>query len=300
MRLGVFGGSFDPVHYGHLLLAECCREQCPLDQVWFVPAAVPPHKQGRVMTPGAARIEMLELAIAGHSAFSVSRYEVDRGGINYTVETLAHFHKEMPGSELFFLLGADMLCDLPHWREAGKVCELATLVVAGRPGLGPLNLDCLSAVTTPERIEAIGGQRVEMPEIGISSTELRQRVARGQSIRYQTPAAVVEYIRSRGLYREGDVGCGVRGVACGVTRIPPTPHTPLLTPSRGPARLEQILERLGHGQVSRRRLATEHLQDLIEVVRGGLGQVEKQEFFAFDLTGPATGPRQPFLTDHVS
>jgi nicotinate-nucleotide adenylyltransferase len=200
MRLGVFGGSFDPVHYGHLLLAECCREQCGLDQVWFVPAAVPPHKKGRGMTPGTLRIEMLELATDGHRAFSVSRYEVDRGGINYTVETLTHLRDEMPGSELFFLLGADMLYDLPHWREAGRVCELATPVVVGRSGLGPVALDFLTAVTTPERIEAIRRQQVEMPEIGISSTSLRQRVGQGRSIRYQTPAAVEQYIRSHGLY----------------------------------------------------------------------------------------------------
>jgi nicotinate-nucleotide adenylyltransferase len=202
MRLGVFGGSFDPVHYGHLLLAECCREQCALDHVWFVPAAVPPHKKGRAMTPGTVRIEMLELAIAGHPAFSVSRYEVDRGGINYTVETLAHLQEESPGNELFFLLGADMLYDLPHWHQAGRVCELATPVVVGRAGLGPLALDFLAAITTPERIATIRGQQVEMPEIGISSTELRERVAQGRSIRYQTPAAVEQYIRIQGLYRK--------------------------------------------------------------------------------------------------
>ncbi len=121
MRLGVFGGTFDPVHYGHLLLAECCREQCRLDDVWFLPAAVPPHKRDRQLTPAAQRIEMLALAIAGHEAFAVGRYEADRGGINYTVETLAHFRRENPQRELFFLLGADMLHDLSDWREPGRV-----------------------------------------------------------------------------------------------------------------------------------------------------------------------------------
>ena len=91
MRLGIFGGTFDPVHYGHLLLAECCREQCRLDAVWFLPAATPPHKQDRELTPAAQRIEMLELAIAGNPAFSVCRYEADRGGVNYTVDTLDTF-----------------------------------------------------------------------------------------------------------------------------------------------------------------------------------------------------------------
>jgi nicotinate-nucleotide adenylyltransferase len=200
MRLGVFGGSFDPVHYGHLLLAECCREQRGLDQVWFVPAAVPPHKRGSAMTPGPMRIEMIELAIAGHPAFSVNRCEVDRGGINFTVDTLARMREELPGSELFFLLGADMLYDLPHWHHAERICELATPVVVCRAGVGPVALDFLAGITTAERIEAIRRHQVEMPEIGISSTELRRRVATGCSIRYQTPPEVDAYIRSRGLY----------------------------------------------------------------------------------------------------
>ena len=96
MRLGLFGGTFDPVHYGHLLLAESCREQCRLDAVWFLPAAVPPHKQGWELTPAPQRIAMLELATAGNPAFSVCRYEIERGGVNYTVETLTHFRAEDP------------------------------------------------------------------------------------------------------------------------------------------------------------------------------------------------------------
>ncbi|HEY2894632.1 MAG TPA: adenylyltransferase/cytidyltransferase family protein, partial [Pirellulales bacterium] len=92
MRLGIFGGSFDPVHYGHLLLAESCREQLSLEQVWFLPAAIPPHKEESELAPAAARLDMLELAIGGHTAFTISRYEIDRGGVNYTAETLAHFH----------------------------------------------------------------------------------------------------------------------------------------------------------------------------------------------------------------
>ena len=200
MRLGLFGGTFDPVHYGHLLLAECCREQCRLDEVRFLPAAVPPHKRYRELTPADARVEMLELAVAGHPAFSVSRYETDRGGVNYTVDTLTHFRGEDPDAELFFLLGADMLHDLPRWREATRVCELALPLVVCRPGAGELDFDCLGKVATAERIEQIRRHRVKMPEIGISSTEIRRRTAAGRSIRYQTPRAVEEYIRSHGLY----------------------------------------------------------------------------------------------------
>lgn len=201
MRLGVFGGSFDPIHNGHLLLAECCREQCRLDAVWFLPAAVPPHKQDQQLTPDKQRIEMLELAIADRPAFSVCRYEIDRGGVNYTVETLTHLKDEDPTRELFFLLGADMLADLPHWRNAPRVCELAVPVAVCRPGAEPVDFSCLGGIVGPERVELIRRHQVEMPEMGISSTDLRQRVASGQSIRYRVPRAVEMYIQSHGLYR---------------------------------------------------------------------------------------------------
>ena len=202
MRLGLFGGTFDPVHYGHLLLAESAREQCQLDQVWFLPTAIPPHKQGHEPTPAAARIEMLELAVAGHEAFAVSRYEVDRGGVNYTFETLTHFRQEDPDGELFFLMGADMLHDLPHWREPARICQLAIPVVVGRPGAGEPDFDCLSGVTTPERLETIRRHLVRMPLVGLSGTEIRRRAAEGLSIRYQTPRAVEKYIQTHDLYAQ--------------------------------------------------------------------------------------------------
>src|SRR5512139_3059759 len=144
MRLGLFGGSFDPVHYGHLLLAECCREQCRLDAVWFLPAAVPPHKRQSELSPAENRVEMLELATAGHEAFAVCRYEADRGGVNYTFETLEHFRREYLARELFFLLGADMLRDLPHWREPARILAAALPVAVRRPGAGELNFDALA------------------------------------------------------------------------------------------------------------------------------------------------------------
>jgi nicotinate-nucleotide adenylyltransferase len=200
VNIGIFGGSFDPVHNGHLLLAECCREQCRLDAVWFLPAAVPPHKQNHELTPAAQRIEMLELATAGNPAFSVCRYETNRGGVNYTVDTLTHFHDEDPGRELFFLVGADMLLDLPRWRDAARVCELAVPVAVCRPGC-QIDFDCLRSVASPERIELIRRHQVEMPEIGTSGTELRRRVQSGQSIRYRVPRAVEMYIETHGLYR---------------------------------------------------------------------------------------------------
>jgi nicotinate-nucleotide adenylyltransferase len=200
LRLGIFGGTFDPVHYGHLLLAECCREQCALDAVWFLPAAVPPHKQNRELTPADARIEMLELAIVGNGAFSVCRHETDHQGVNYSVDTLARIAEEEPGRELFFLLGADMLFDLPHWRDPARVCQLAVPVVVGRPGCGPVDFGCLCGIASPEQIAVIRRHQVEMPEIGISSTDLRRRLSAGQSIRYRVPRAVEMYIEAHGLY----------------------------------------------------------------------------------------------------
>ncbi len=201
MRLGIFGGTFDPVHYGHLLLAECCREQCRLDAVWFLPASVPPHKRDRQLTPAPERIEMLNLAIAGHPAFSVCSYETDRGGINYSVDTLTHIQEEDAGRELFFLMGEDMLLDLPYWRQPERVCELALPVVVHRSGMAPLDFNCLTTVTAPQRIEEIRNHQVEMPEIGLSSSEIRCRVAAGESIRFQTPRAVEKYIETHRLYK---------------------------------------------------------------------------------------------------
>jgi len=201
MRLGLLGGTFDPVHYGHLLLAESAREQCRLDQVLFLPAAVPPHKRNQELSPAETRIEMLELAIAGHKAFSVSRYEIDRGGVSYTVETLTHFRQQDPDGELFFLLGADMLHDLPNWRDAARVCQLALPVTVRRPGTGEPDFGCLAGIASAERIATIRCHQLEMPQIDLSSTEIRRRVAAGLSIRHQAPRAVEEYIQTHRVYQ---------------------------------------------------------------------------------------------------
>jgi len=199
MRIGIFGGSFDPVHLGHLLLAECCREQASLGAVWFLPAAVPPHKQ-RELTPAPARIEMLELAVGGYLSFSICRYETDRGGVNYTVETLEEFRRQNPADEFFLLLGADMFHDLPRWREPQRICELALPLCVRRAGEPPLDFNALQGIAAAERIEAMRRHEVEMPLIALSSSEIRRRVSAGQSIRYRTPRAVEKYIEVKGLY----------------------------------------------------------------------------------------------------
>jgi nicotinate-nucleotide adenylyltransferase len=207
MRLGIYGGTFDPVHYGHLLLAESCREQRALDAVWFLPAAVPPHKRQRELAPAEQRVEMLELAIAGHSAFSVCRLEVDRGGVCYTVDTLAELKQHDPNRELFFLMGADSLRDLPTWKEPARLCELAQLVivqrslVGGDPDASQIDLSALEGILSAKARERIQANLVNMPRIDLSSSDIRASVAAGRSIRYQTPRAAEKYIETHGLYR---------------------------------------------------------------------------------------------------
>ncbi|MCI0357805.1 MAG: nicotinate-nucleotide adenylyltransferase [Planctomycetaceae bacterium] len=201
MRLGIFGGSFNPVHYGHLVLAEVCRETCGLDEVWLVPAAVPPHKQGVEMASGKARLEMLELALAGNEHLRPSPVELDRGGVSYTVDTLACIAEEKPGASLFLLMGADSLEDLPTWREPERICALATPIVVRRAGSPEPDFSALAPLVSAERLAEIRRWQVEMPLVELSSTDLRQRAAAGKSLRFRTPRAVERYIETHGLYR---------------------------------------------------------------------------------------------------
>lgn len=200
MRIGIFGGSFDPVHYGHLLLAELCRESCRLDEVRLVPAAVPPHKQDQGRAADEHRVAMLELAIGAHPQLQVWDVELKRGGVSYTVDTLRALREAQPNDELFFLMGADSLYDLPNWREPKEICELATIVVVDRPGSNPVDFDVLSKITTPERLDSFRSNLVTMPQLEISSSEIRQQVGSGRSIRFQTPRAVEKYIETAKLY----------------------------------------------------------------------------------------------------
>lgn len=196
MRLGLFGGTFDPIHLGHLILAEACREACALDRVWFVVTATPPHKRGD-RTAVAHRLEMARIAIAGHPAFEVSEIEADAdSGPHYSYQTLERLTLERPGDELFFLIGADSLADLPGWRRPERILELAKLVVVNRQ----LDADSQRRVTDAG-LDAERVQYVNIPTIGISSTDLRARVASGRSIRYQVPRGVEAYINEHRLYR---------------------------------------------------------------------------------------------------
>jgi nicotinate-nucleotide adenylyltransferase len=204
MRIGIYGGSFDPVHAGHLLAAEMTREQAGLDRVIFVPAAASPFKAGTALAPGADRLAMLTLATAGHDGFDVSSLELERGGTSYTVDTLAALAAAHPDDRLVLILGPDSLAGFPGWREPARIASLAEIVPVERTGLDDLGAVSggLADAVGRDEAAAIVGRRVRMPAIGIRATAIRAAVAAGRSIRYQTPRAVERYIHTHGLYRD--------------------------------------------------------------------------------------------------
>ncbi|HIF01378.1 MAG TPA: nicotinate-nucleotide adenylyltransferase [Planctomycetes bacterium] len=198
MKLGILGGTFDPVHYGHLLLAETCRLQLSLDQVRLVPAGSPPHKTGMNITDGHARADMLQLAVSGYPEFAVDRRELRREGKSFTVTTLADFRTDFVDAELFFLLGADSLRDIPTWREPDRIFELATVVAVNRPGLPELMHS--QVVEWIGEDLAKGVKIVTMPGTDISASDLRQRVRDRMGLRFLVPRAVEAFIDQHGLY----------------------------------------------------------------------------------------------------
>ena len=204
MRIGIFGGSFDPVHQGHLVVAECCREQARLDRVVFVPTAIQPFKQSRQPVAGQHRAEMLALAVGGNPAFEVSTVELDRGGVSYTVDTLAAVRDARPDDELHLILGPDALASLPDWREPARILDLAGVIAVEREGLDDVaaivQAPRLAALLGPDRARDIVAEKVVVPAIGVRSSDLRALVAAGRSIRYRTPRAVEQYIATHGLY----------------------------------------------------------------------------------------------------
>lgn len=191
-RLGVFGGTFDPPHIGHLIVAQDAWQALGLDRLIFVPAAAPPHKEGVRITPAPIRLEMVRAAVAGDPRFEVSELELRRAGPSYTVDTLRELRREHPGAELHFLMGVDQFEGFPGWREPDEIARLARLVVltrgGGRPGGGG------GAPEYPHRL-------VEVTRIDLSATSIRARVAAGEPIRYLVPEGVTEIIGREGLYR---------------------------------------------------------------------------------------------------
>jgi nicotinate-nucleotide adenylyltransferase len=188
-RIGLFGGSFNPVHLGHLLVAQAAREELALDRVFFIPAAQSPFKPGWAPAPGPLRVRLLRLALAGRPWCRVDPQELERGGVSYTVETLRDYARRFPESERYCLIGADHAPLLPQWRAAGELAELARFAIIPRPGRAP------EPPPAPFRCTSLRG----FP-LGVSASDIRDRVRAGLPIDLLTPAPVAEAIGEYRLY----------------------------------------------------------------------------------------------------
>ena len=198
-KVGVMGGTFNPIHYGHLLAAEECRRQLLLDRVVFVPTGTPPHKSGSIAS-SEDRYAMTLLAAAGVREFSVSRTEIDRSYPSHTVDTLCEFLEHSPNkSEFFFITGLDALLGIDTWKDYLRLPSLCSLVSTTRPGYSASDVESL-----PEGIKQ-GLKLLEIPQFAISSTDIRSRVRDGKGIRFLVPHLVEKYIEQCGLYREPEV-----------------------------------------------------------------------------------------------
>lgn len=187
MRLGIFGGTFNPIHMGHLLLAETARETLKLDRLVFIPTHQPPHKSARALASGQQRLEMIQLAIRDQPAFVTSDIELQRQGTSYSIDTVKTLHAQLPMAKLFLLMGGDMLT--VRWASWTELKRLCTVAAAKRPG------------TKPRRDSGI--KWLPMPLVELSSSEIRQRLRKGRSIRYLVPMQVERYIREHQLYQGG-------------------------------------------------------------------------------------------------
>lgn len=215
-RLGILGGSFDPIHFGHLRSAEEVREALELDRVYFVPAHEPPHKPQRRLAGGRDRLAMVEQAISDNPAFRVSAIEIERGGISYSVDTLEAFAERERGAVLYFVLGIDAFREIQTWKDVARMFELANMVVTSRPPLAAApsiehlpvaarEAFCYDPITLSFRHRTDTTlQFLPITGIDVSATGIRERARRGLSIRYLVPPSVERYVREHRLYRSGE------------------------------------------------------------------------------------------------
>ncbi|MBM3493360.1 MAG: nicotinate-nucleotide adenylyltransferase [Armatimonadetes bacterium] len=197
MRIGLLGGTFDPIHYAHLFIAEDARSRLELDRVLIVPGGVPPHKKPYAASPPEQRLRMVELALADSEHLDADDTEVRASGLSYTVETLRAMGRRFPDHEIVFITGVDAVAEIGTWHEPDEVVRLCRMVAVSRPGRTFADLEDAVPARLLSRIELM-----VTPEIGISSTSIRSRVARGLPIRYLTPNHVVDYIAAHRLYRD--------------------------------------------------------------------------------------------------
>ena len=188
-HIGLFGGSFDPVHLGHLLVGQAAREELQLSRLFFIPAAQSPFKPGSVPAPPEQRLRLLRMALAGRPDCEIDEQEIKRGGVSYTIDTVRDYVRRFPDAQMFYLIGADHVPQLPKWRDADALAGLVEFVVIPRPGQGAVPLP------TPFRGRALAG----FP-LGVSSSQIRERVRSGMPIDLLTGPVVAEAIRNNRLY----------------------------------------------------------------------------------------------------
>ncbi|SDZ24391.1 nicotinate-nucleotide adenylyltransferase [Thermoactinomyces sp. DSM 45892] len=192
MRIGIMGGTFDPIHHGHLLIAEQAREGMNLDQVWFVPAGDPPHKRHKTITSAKHRLHMVQLATENHPCFQVKDIEIKRSGPSYTLLTIQEFTKQYPDAHFFLIMGEDMVKNLPEWYRIEKILQYVQIIGLHRPGT--------KADDIPNYIDKHVCWIEDVVEIRLSSTFVQKQVRLGKSVRYMVPDLVDQYIKEQGLY----------------------------------------------------------------------------------------------------
>lgn len=198
-KIGIMGGTFDPIHYGHLVAAEGARFHFGLDRVIFVPAARPPHKGDRDITAPRHRLDMTLLATASNPNFQVSDVEIIRSGPSYTIDTVIHFRENRPGAAVYFITGADAVLEILTWHRVEELLQVCSFIAATRPGYRLENLAESLKGLPPWYIERISS--MEVPALAISSTDIRERVRKGMPIKYLLPEKVEEYLYANGLYK---------------------------------------------------------------------------------------------------
>ncbi len=200
-RVGILGGSFDPPHLGHLLLAQDAREQVALDRVLLLPCRQSPHKPGRRPAPGNHRLTMLEMALKGTEGLEVCDLELRRKGVSYTVETLDRLHALHPGTHWFWIIGADMLSELHTWKDVDRLITLCDMIVCDRPGEPSGKVPPGAWRLSPGQVRSLRRHRMAGRSLALSSSEIRARVHAGRSIHFMVPPAVEDYIIRNRLYR---------------------------------------------------------------------------------------------------
>jgi nicotinate-nucleotide adenylyltransferase len=200
MRLGIMGGTFDPIHYGHLFVAEEACARFGLNHVLFIPNGTPPHKKAYATTPAIHRFTMTRIATQDNPEFGCTSMELNRPGPSYAVETLKQLREERPDDELFYITGVDAVADILTWKRHEEVIRLATFIAATRPGFDPNTLEERLPLPYLQRILLLGSTA-----LGISSTDIRQRIHENLPARYLTPDGVLEYIVQNGLYRNASI-----------------------------------------------------------------------------------------------